>query len=111
MKQPVESRTDWDRIQREYDSNAPIPYDDEDRAEGLYDPNDAEAVRAAWSSGRITRGMETLPVETRTSIHLSEDVLTFYRAKGEAWQAEIDRVLRTEMNAQSSASQSGEPAA
>ncbi len=35
---PIESKTDWERVKREYNSDAPIPYDDEDRAEGLYDP-------------------------------------------------------------------------
>lgn len=57
MKQPVESRTDWERVSREYEADAPIPFDDEDRREGLYDPNDEEAVKQAWMDGVVTRGM------------------------------------------------------
>ena len=35
------SLTDWERVKREYDSDAPIPYDPED---GPYDPNDEAAT-------------------------------------------------------------------
>ena len=100
MKQQEESRTDWERVAREYDSDEPIPYDDEDRAEGLYDPNDAEAVRAAWASGKITVGYHPHADAEPSAIYLEDDVFAFYRAKGEQWQAEIDRVLRAEMQAQ-----------
>jgi hypothetical protein len=45
--------TDWERVKREYDSDAPIPYDPED---GPYDPNDDAAVEAYWSKATIWRG-------------------------------------------------------
>ena len=38
------SKTDWDRVKREYDSDAPIPYDPNNPDDGPYDPNDDEAV-------------------------------------------------------------------
>lgn len=101
MKQPLESRTDWERIHHDYETDAPIPFDEEDRAEGLYDPNDEEAVRAAWASGIVTRGIEGMrgaPIKL-TFLHLSQDVLAFYKAKGSGWEAEVDRVLREAMRA------------
>jgi hypothetical protein len=47
------SQTDWERVKRDYDSDAPIPYDPED---GPYDPNDDAAVEAAWTQGTIWKG-------------------------------------------------------
>jgi hypothetical protein len=38
--------TDWDRVKREYDSDAPIPYD----------PNDDEAVEAYFKEATIWVG-------------------------------------------------------
>ncbi len=95
------SQTDWQRVFRDYDAGAPIAFDDEDRAEGLYDPNDPAAVRAAWSSGTVTRGCrgpQKAPTKQPISIRLSPDVLAHYRAKGKGWQTEIDRILRNAMN-------------
>jgi hypothetical protein len=47
------SRTDWERVKREYDSDAPIPYDPED---GPYDPNDDAAVDAYFDKATIWKG-------------------------------------------------------
>jgi len=47
------SQTDWERVKREYDSDAPIPYDPED---GPYDPNDDEAVEAYFKQATIWVG-------------------------------------------------------
>jgi len=47
------SRTDWERVKREYDSAAPIPYDPED---GPYDPNDDAAVDAYFNKATIWVG-------------------------------------------------------
>ncbi len=100
MQQSTRSETDWEAVKRAYDSEAPIPYDDEDRAEGLYDPNDAEAVRAAWANGKVTVGYHPHADSEPSAVYLEDDVFAFYRARGERWQAEIDRVLRAEMEAQ-----------
>jgi hypothetical protein len=48
----VTSRTDWDRVKRESEANAPIPYDPGD---GPYDPNDDAAVEAYWKAATIAR--------------------------------------------------------
>jgi len=99
MQKATESMSDWGRVQRQYDSNTSIAYDDDDRAEGLYDPNDSEAVRTAWSSGRIYKGyppVEITPVQELT-LQLPQDVVTFYQAKGKSWQDAIAEALRRAM--------------
>jgi hypothetical protein len=48
-----ESRTDWERVLREYDSDAPIAYDPED---GPYDPNDEAATDAFFKQATIWKG-------------------------------------------------------
>ncbi len=50
------SMTDWERVKREYDSDAPIPYDPNDPDDGPYDPNDDEAVEAFFAKATIWRG-------------------------------------------------------
>ena len=50
------SMTDWDRVKRDYDSNAPIPYDPNDPDDGPYDPNDDAAVEAFFSKATIWKG-------------------------------------------------------
>jgi hypothetical protein len=49
----LKSKTDWERVKREYDSSAPIPYDPED---GPYDPNDEAATEAYFKEATITVG-------------------------------------------------------
>ena len=60
----LESRTDWERV-RNIDEDAPIPYDDDDRAEGLYDPNDDAAVDAFFKAALELRrrGPQKAPVK------------------------------------------------
>ena len=50
------SLTDWERVKREYDSDAPIPYDPNDPDDGPYDPNDDEAVEAYFKEATIWVG-------------------------------------------------------
>lgn len=56
MPLPKRDMTDWDRVNREYDSDAPIPYDANDPDDGPYDPNDDAAVEAFWKQATIWRG-------------------------------------------------------
>lgn len=44
MPLPNRDMTDWERVKRDYDAGAPIPYDPNDPDDGPYDPNDDEAV-------------------------------------------------------------------
>ena len=69
-------RTDWDRVKRESDANAPIPYDRED---GPYDPNDDAAVEAHWKAATIVRrpgqrGPQKAPTKERITprVHPSQ---------------------------------------
>jgi hypothetical protein len=50
------SQTDWERVKRNYDSGAPIPYDPNDPDDGPYDPNDDAAVEAYWKQATIWQG-------------------------------------------------------
>jgi hypothetical protein len=47
------SKTDWERVKREHDTDAPIPFDPED---GPYDPNDDAAVDAYFDKATIWVG-------------------------------------------------------
>lgn len=47
------SKTDWDRVKREYNSDAPIPFEPQD---GPYDPNDDAAVEAYVKGATIWTG-------------------------------------------------------
>jgi hypothetical protein len=53
MPLPKRDMTDWERVKREYNSDAPIPYDPED---GPYDPNDEAAVDAYFDKATIWVG-------------------------------------------------------
>ncbi len=102
MKQNEGSQTDWARVMRDIDEDAPIPFDDEDRAAGLYDPNNDAEVDEFYRNATVIypdgRTRKLHPKEA-VSLELSEDVLAYYRAKGENWQAAIDEVLRRSMSA------------
>jgi hypothetical protein len=47
------SKTDWERVKRDYDSDAPIPFDPED---GPYDPNDEAATEACLNAATVWAG-------------------------------------------------------
>lgn len=46
-----QSKTDWDRVKRDAEADAPIPFDP---AVDPYDPNDAAAVDAFWADATVT---------------------------------------------------------
>ena len=70
MKQEA-SETDWARV-RAIDENAPVPFDEDDRADCPYDPNDNAAVDAFFSETipRRGRGLQKAHKEA----HLSSPV-------------------------------------
>ena len=101
MKLSPESQTDWEAVKRRYDENAPIPFDDEDRAEGLYDPNNEAEVDEFFRNATVIYpdgSRRKLHAKEQVSLELSEDVLAYDRAKGEDWQAAIDETLRRSMS-------------
>lgn len=102
MKPSPESQTDWEAVKRRYDEDAPIPFDDEDRADGLYDPNNEAEVDEFFRNATVIYpdgSTRKLPGKESVSLQLSEDVLAYYRAKGGDWQAAIDEALRRSMGA------------
>ena len=57
--------TDWERVKREADQDAPIAHTSTD---GPYDPNDVAAVAAYWQQASIKRRRETPTAEARELI-------------------------------------------
>ncbi|HVW79296.1 MAG TPA: BrnA antitoxin family protein [Alloacidobacterium sp.] len=91
------SESDWERVKRNYDSNAPIPYDPED---GPYDPNDEEATEKYLSEAIITRGLghrgpQKTPTKQLVSLRLSPEVLDYFKSQGPGWQTRIDKTLKS----------------
>jgi|GEM_PF-854590 len=64
MRSSGESKTDWERVRRDSAADAPIYYDPE---VDPYDPNDAAAVEAYWSSVKIIRGPGRPKLETHVA--------------------------------------------
>jgi uncharacterized protein (DUF4415 family) len=88
------SKTDWDRVKREADADAPITPD----AEDLYNPNDEEAVDAFFDQAvvkrRGERGPQKTPVKERVSLRLSSEVVDYFKAGGSGWQTRLDQALK-----------------
>jgi uncharacterized protein (DUF4415 family) len=94
MNKSGQSKTDWERVKREYDKNTPIPCDSEDDP---YDPNDTAAVDAYWDRAVIVRpgrGPQKAPTKRLISLRLSQEVLDHYRSLGPGWQARMDEALK-----------------
>ncbi len=95
MNDATKSRTDWDWVRKQQESNAPIPYDPED---GPYDPNDEEATEAWLSQATVTfpnrRGPGKKPAKRQVTLRLSPEVIDGFRAKGPGWHCEIEEALR-----------------
>src|SRR5947209_3125168 len=89
------SRTDWERVRRAAESDAPIPYEPED---GPYDPNDDEATEKYLSEASVRypgqRGPQKSPTKEMISIRLSPEVLAYFRSTGDGWQGRIDDTLK-----------------
>ena len=66
--------TDWERVKREADQDAPIAHTSTD---GPYDPNDAAAVKRPTLNMRV-----------------DADVLEAFKATGQGWQTRINAALR-----------------
>lgn len=90
----AKSRTDWTRVKREYDTNAPISHQTED---GPFDPNDAAAVAEYWRAAVIRRpgqrGSQKAATKERITIRLSPEVVQYFRSSGDGWQTRMDEIL------------------
>jgi hypothetical protein len=61
--------TDWERVKRESDSDAPIPYDPED---GPYDPNDEAATQAFFDQATISIGWPKPSMVQKDGVSIGE---------------------------------------
>jgi uncharacterized protein (DUF4415 family) len=96
MQKPrVNSKTDWARVKREADADAPIPFNPEDE---FYNPNNDAEVEAFTATAIVRRprqrGPQKAPTKEMISIRLSREVLDHFRATGEGWQSRIDETLK-----------------
>jgi uncharacterized protein (DUF4415 family) len=82
----AESLTDWDRLQREAQTDdAPSEDDPEDGFD--------------WSVAVVIQR----PLKEPVSIRLDDDVLSFFKAGGKGYQSRINAVLRSYMQAKTTA--------
>ncbi len=94
MRSRGESKTDWERVKRDYASDAPIPYDP---AVDPYDPNDAAAVTAFWDNAKIVRRGRVLGSGTKVQKTVRFDIAVFeaFKATGKGWQTRMNEALKT----------------
>ncbi len=59
MKQHTESRSDWEKVKLMIHSDARISLDAEDRAKGLYDPNEEAEVEEFCTAVAVTPASDT----------------------------------------------------
>jgi uncharacterized protein (DUF4415 family) len=89
------SKTNWDRVKREAQTDAKVAYDP---ATDPYDPNDEKAVEAYWRQATVRRpgqrGPQKAPRKVATAIRLSPDVVDFFKATGPGWQTRVDDALQ-----------------
>ena len=92
------SQTDWARVLRDAESDAPIAYDPDT---DLYDPNDPVQVTNFFASAKLVRKPGRPKAETTkipTAIRLSSDVVEYFKSTGAGWQSRIDSALRDWMS-------------
>ena len=90
------SKTDWERVRREANSDEPVHFDPET---DLYDPNDPAAVTTFVAEATIVRargqrGEQKAPKKIATAIRLSPEVINFFKASGKGWQTRVDEALQ-----------------
>ena len=87
------SKTDWARVKREAESDAPVPFDPETDP---YDPNDEAAVEAFAAKANVTRrrGLGRATPKVPTTIRFDADVLAALKATGPGWQTRVNAAMR-----------------
>lgn len=73
MPLPKRDMTDWERVKREYDSDAPVPYDANDPDDGPYDPNDDAAVDAFFDKATIWAGWPNQVLIQKDGVPVNQD--------------------------------------
>lgn len=88
----TQSNTDWERIKREAELDAPIEFDP---SVDPYNPNDEAAVAAFWSNATVRRrGAQKAPTKVPTTIRFDADVLAALKASGRGWQTRVNEAVR-----------------
>lgn len=93
------TKTDIERVKREAEGDAPVPYDPDT---DLYDPNDPTQVAAFFSSAKVVRKPgrpKTENTKIPVAIRLSPEVVTYFKSTGAGWQSRIDAALHEWMSA------------
>jgi uncharacterized protein (DUF4415 family) len=86
------SKTDWERVKREANGDAPVEYDPETDP---YNPNDPTAVEAFWAKATVRkRGPQKAPLKVPTTIRFDADVLAELKATGKGWQTRVNDAMR-----------------
>ena len=92
------SKSDWEQVQRDAATNAPIAYDPDT---DLYDPNDPAQVNNFFASAKVVRKPgrpKAATTKIPTAIRLSADVVEYFKSTGAGWQSRIDAALREWMS-------------
>ncbi len=89
-----EELTDWERLRRKEEA-------------GIEPEPDPEEGECDWSRARLV----VPPPKTAISIRLDDDVLEFFKSKGDGYQTRINAVLRMYMKANREAVPAGTPKA
>ena len=92
------SKTDWERVQRDAATDAPITYTPDT---DLYDPNDPAQVANFFASAKVVRKPgrpKAASTKIPTAIRLSSDVVEYFKSTGAGWQSRIDSALRDWMS-------------
>ena len=90
-KKPIERNgTDWERVRREAAQDAHVPHAPDNEP---YDPNDAVAVAAYWTTATVkrSRGRPVAAVKRPTlNMRVDAEVLDAFKATGPGWQTRIN---------------------
>jgi uncharacterized protein (DUF4415 family) len=96
-KKPTERKptgTDWERVKREAERDALVPFDPVSEP---YDPNDSAAATAYWNGATIKRGRGRPAVAVKRptlNMRVDAEVLEAFKATGPGWQTRINALLR-----------------
>jgi BrnA antitoxin of type II toxin-antitoxin system len=101
------SEAQWDALIAQAPERVP-----DDSQSDAYDPNDPVQVEAFWKDGvavkggglkavraalderRRVRGRQKAPTKVLLSVRYSPQVVDYFRATGEGWQARMDEALK-----------------
>ncbi len=99
MKNTAKKKNDLlklETILSQIDDNQPIPYDDEDKAMGLHNPNNEEEVKKLFASAKITKCVgrpKQEKTKKATSLRIDEEILETFKATGKGWQTKVNEAL------------------